>query len=114
AARLVLTATIVATAAVRTDALPGALDPSFGFGGKVLPSFNAEGVAVALDHLDRIVMVGTRKVNGHSQIVVARFNTTGVSLDLGFGTGGVAIGSFGSNADNVAAAVAIDAANRVI
>jgi uncharacterized delta-60 repeat protein len=116
ASRLAFTAAIVAVTLVRADAVPGILDPSFGFDGRVLSTVNADPAAIAIDHLGRMVVVGTRKVNGHSQIVVARFDPPdAVSLDLNFGDFGIAIGNFGgNNVDNVAVGVAIDDVNRVI
>ena len=109
-------AAIVAVTLVRADAVPGILDPSFGFDGRVLSTVNADPSAIAIDHLGRMVVAGTRKVNGHSQIVVAHFDPPdAVSLDLTFGDFGIAIGNFGGNdVDNVAVGVAIDDVNRVI
>jgi uncharacterized delta-60 repeat protein len=70
----------------------GALDPSFGSGGKVqtdiiLP-FGAKRFGFALDGLDRIVLTYTHGDFGvETDFAVARFNTNG-TLDPSFGAGG--------------------------
>jgi uncharacterized delta-60 repeat protein len=117
ALRIALSAVLIAATLVKTDASSGAIDTTFGLDGTgtVLSTFMAEGTAVAIDHNRQIVVAGMRKVNGHSQIVVARYDPSGITLDLTFGNFGIAIGSIGDlDADNVSVAVAIDNANRVI
>jgi uncharacterized delta-60 repeat protein len=115
AARFALAAALIAATLVKTDAASGVLDTTFGLDGRVLSTFVAEGNAIAIDRLGNIVVAGTRQVDGHSRIVVARYDPSGITLDLTFGNFGLAIGSIGDlGADNVAVAVAIDNANRVI
>ena len=116
-ARIALSAALIAASLIRIQAASGVIDTTFGRDGtgRVLSSFLAEGAAIAIDHLDRIVVAGVQQVNGHSQVVVARYDPTGITLDLTFGNFGLAVGSIGDpDADNVAVAVAIDTANRVI
>jgi len=117
ASRIALAAALIAATLVTTDASSGVIDTTFGRDGTgtVLSTFMAEGTAMAIDHNGQLVVAGTQQANGHSQIVVARFDPSGVTLDLTFGNFGIAIGSIGDlDADNVAVAVAIDNANRVI
>ena len=117
ATRIALSVGLIAATLIKVDASSGVIDTTFGRNGTgtVLSTFVAEGAAIAIDHNGQIVVAGTQQVNGHSQIVVARFDPTGITLDLTFGNFGIAIGSIGNvNADNVAVAVAIDNANRVI
>src|SRR5207249_1071283 len=81
----------------RTVPSAGALDPTFGVGGKVttgtIDDFCDEGpgsvsaAAVAIQPVDgKIVVVGTSSV-GHHSFAVARYNPDG-SLDNTFGTNG--------------------------
>src|SRR5215467_12918055 len=117
ALRIALSAALVAAALVKTDAASGVIDTTFGRDGTgtVVSTFMAEGTAIAIDHNQQIVVAGMQQVNGHSQIVVARYDPTGITLDLTFGNFGIAIGSIGrTDADNVVVAIAIDNANRVI
>jgi uncharacterized delta-60 repeat protein len=117
ASKIALSAALVSAMLIKIDASSGVIDTTFGRDGTgtVLSTFMAEGAAIAIDHNQQIVVAGTQKVNGHSQIVVARYDPSGITLDLTFGNFGIAIGSIGPvDADNVAVAVAIDNANRVI
>ncbi len=87
---LVLGASSVPTA-------PGSLDPTFGDAGRVLTSFESRGVAraIAIQDDGKIVIVGrigtyrTGPAGGTRDIAVTRYLPDG-SLDLTFGTGGVA------------------------
>jgi uncharacterized delta-60 repeat protein len=115
--RVFFAAALIAVALVKTDAASGVIDTTFGLDGTgtVLSTFVAEGTAMAIDHNGQIVVAGMQKVNGHSQIIVARYDPSGITLDLTFGNFGVAVGSIGDlDADNVVVGVAIDNANRVI
>lgn len=80
----------------------GALDTTFGAGGKVTTAFGAEqGSSFARAHSlaiqwdGKIVVAGEAFV-GAFKFALARYNTNG-TLDAGFGTGGKAITSFGFN-----------------
>jgi uncharacterized delta-60 repeat protein len=117
ASRIALCAALISATLVKTDAASGVIDTTFGRDGTgtVVSAFMAEGTAIAIDHNQQIVVAGMQQVNGHSQIVVARYDPTGITLDLTFGNFGIAVGSIGrTDADNVVVAIAIDNANRVI
>ena len=117
ALRIALSAALIAATLIKTDAASGVIDTTFGRDGTgtVLSTFMAEGTAIAIDHNGQIVVAGMQQLDGHSRIVVARYDPSGITLDLTFGNFGIAIGSIGDlDADNVAVAVAIDNANRVI
>ncbi|HEX3149657.1 MAG TPA: putative Ig domain-containing protein [Gemmataceae bacterium] len=93
----------------------GALDPTFGTGGKVVTAFGAAddyGYSVGIDGLGRIVVGGFTLNAGDSEFAVARYSASGV-LDPTFGSGGKAITSFGPGGDT-AYSLAIDSANRVV
>ena len=115
--RIALSGALIAATLIKIDASSGVIDTTFGRDGTgtLLSTFMAEGTAIAIDHNQQIVVAGMQKANGHSQIVVARYDPSGVTLDLTFGNFGIAVGNIGrTDADNVAVAVAIDNANRVI
>src|SRR5215470_5326452 len=110
-------AALIAARLGKIDAASGVIDTTFGRDGTgtVLSTFAEEGTAIAIDHNGQIVVAGMQQLDGHSRIVVARYDPSGITLDLTFGNFGIAIGSIGDlDADNVAVAVAIDDANRVI
>ncbi len=72
------------------QASPGALDTSFGTGGKVLTSFGTpddEADDVALQKDGKIIAAGYAWIGGHGDFALARYNANG-SLDTTFGTGG--------------------------
>lgn len=115
--RLACFAGLIAATLVKIHASSGVIDTTFGRDGTgtVLSTFAAEGTAIAIDHNQQLVVAGMQNINGHSQIVVARYDPSGITLDLTFGNFGIAIGSIGrTDADNVVVAIAIDDANRVI
>jgi len=115
--RIALSTALIAAALVKTDAASGVIDTTFGRDGTgtVLSTFAEEGTAIAIDHNGQIVVAGMQQLDGHSRIVVARYDPSGITLDLTFGNFGIAIGSIGDlDADNVAVGVAIDNANRII
>lgn len=94
----------------------GALDPSFGTGGRVVtPVGNGsdEAYTVALQADGKIVVAGGSS-QGASGIdfVLLRYNADG-SLDAGFGTGGKVTTSFGNQTDR-AHAVIIQSDNRIV
>jgi uncharacterized delta-60 repeat protein len=85
-----LLASLVLLAVGPAQAAPGALDTSFGTGGKVLTSFGTpddEIDDVALQKDGKIVAGGYAWVSGHGDSALARYNANG-SLDTTFGTGG--------------------------
>ena len=94
----------------------GAIDMSFGTGGKVVTpvgSGSDEAYAVALQADGKIVVAGGSH-QGASGIdfVLLRYNADG-SLDAGFGTGGKVTTSFGNQTDR-AYAVLIQSDNRIV
>jgi uncharacterized delta-60 repeat protein len=93
----------------------GALDPSFGVGGKQSIDFggyNDDASGVAIDSLGRVVLAGTAYIGGYYQFAAARLTPTGAP-DAGFGAGGKTTFFMGSDADGVGG-VAIDSQNRVV
>jgi uncharacterized delta-60 repeat protein len=87
----------------------GALDPSFGTGGKVTTAFVGEAVvhAIALQSDGKIVAAGA----AGGDFALARYNSDG-SLDTGFGTGGQVTTDFG--ADDSAADVALQSDGKIV
>jgi uncharacterized delta-60 repeat protein len=95
----------------------GALDPSFGSGGKVITDFgslsNDAAAAVAIQADGKIVVVGTTDAFGTYEFALVRYTTTG-ALDPSFGRGGKSITRFGSSPLDEAAAVAIQADGKIV
>ena len=94
----------------------GALDPSFGTGGKVstdIAGGSDEAFAVALQADGKIVVAGSSDVapKGKS-FALTRYNADG-SLDASFGTGGKVVTSFGSQSDT-AYALAIQPDGKIV
>jgi uncharacterized delta-60 repeat protein len=90
----------------------GALDATFGTGGKVFTAIgtvNDRGDAAALQSDGKIVVAG-RYTNGPSDesayrdIAVIRYGTSG-TLDAGFGSGGIVTTQIGSDADEANAVI---------
>jgi len=80
----------------------GALDPSFGVGGKVLTVFPgglSEASAVVIQPNGKIVAAGRYVVSLFSQFALARYNSNG-SLDPSFGAGGLVTTDFAGMTDN--------------
>jgi uncharacterized delta-60 repeat protein len=100
-------------ALTRYDA-SGALDPTFGTGGKVRTDFGGrfdEALAVAV-HLDgRIVVAGNSSDASGSDMAVARYNSDG-TLDPTFDGDGLALVDFGNEAS--ARAVALQPDGKVV
>src|SRR5262249_22559643 len=91
------TRTLLALAMVLSPTLvkaqsSGALDPTFGTGGKVTTDF-AGAVAVQADG-KLVVGGGAATSNGNSAFALARYNSNG-ALDASFGTGGKVTTDFG-------------------
>ncbi len=97
----------------------GALDPTFGTGGKVTTDFNNasdNALAVALQSNGKIVVAGVaspaRDSGGSPDFALARYNTNG-TLDGTFGTNGKALTDFDTRLDAVNA-VALQSDGRII
>ncbi len=93
----------------------GSLDSSFGSGGKVITAVTGGSNLIneiALDNSGHIVAAGQSHNGTKFEFTVARYESNG-SLDLSFGTGGVAITDIGVR-DNGANSVAIDGSGRIV
>lgn len=103
-------------ALVRVDA-NGALDPSFGTGGKVKVSLGTQRDSIqglALQPDGKIVATGSNASSFFAaKVAVARFNVNG-TLDSGFGNGGLALTEFHEGGLNAGTAVAIVAGGRIL
>jgi uncharacterized delta-60 repeat protein len=111
----------------------GALDPSFGDGGKVLTDFtrasNCSGCpnsrdsanALAIQRDGKIVLVGSSDARGDTDIsdhsiydfALARYNDNG-SLDSSFGRGGKVLTDFASGSSDIAEAVAVQRNGKLV
>jgi uncharacterized delta-60 repeat protein len=92
----------------------GALDPTFGTGGRVRTDFGGrfdEALAVAAQPDGRVVVTGSSSDATGSDMAVARYNSDG-ALDLSFEGDGMALVDFGSEAS--ARAVAIQPDGKVM
>jgi uncharacterized delta-60 repeat protein len=115
----VLAAALFAVAIIRPAfAAPGDVDPTFGFAGRVLNSFqqpSAEILALAVQPDGKIVAVGNIHetiTTGPSRFLVARHNTNG-SLDTSFGNGGKVVTNF-SVGPSSANAVVLQADGKIV
>ncbi len=95
----------------------GALDPTFGSGGRVLSRIGSSGdntvaIAEAIQGDDKIVVVGEWMHNSHDYFAVVRFNANG-SLDSTFGSGGKVVTAVGSIAD-FADAVSVQSDGKIV
>jgi uncharacterized delta-60 repeat protein len=94
----------------------GALDATFGTGGRLRVPTGQSGFRVAgivTDSLDRIVVAGTADGDSGNVIVLLRWNADG-SLDQTFGAAGVAVADLPFTADETVQAVAIDRFGRIL
>ena len=101
-----LAALLVLTAG-SAQATPGALDPTFGTGGKVTTSFGPTydfGNALAIQSDGKILMAGQAANALNYDFALSRYNADG-SLDSSFGSGGKVVTPIGSNSDAVFALV---------
>ena len=100
---------------VKTPAAPGALDPTFGNGGRVIGDFFdplnvALGMAIQAD--GKIVVVGEGANSNTWDFAVVRYNTDG-SLDTSFGGTGIVLTPVG-NSHDLATSVAIQADGKIV
>jgi uncharacterized delta-60 repeat protein len=116
--RIVTTLLVVCAAPAVCLAGAGDLDPTFGDGGKVITDFGfnfdtAHALAIQAD--GRIVVAG--RTLGFNTLgddfALARYNPNG-TLDATFGSGGLVTTDFASSFVDVARAVAIQAAGRIV
>jgi uncharacterized delta-60 repeat protein len=98
----------------------GQLDPTFGTGGKVITDIQgptvAQADAVVVPQPDGkvIAVASSQNINNNGQIALLRYNTDG-SLDNSFGSKGqVAFTLTSDPSSNVARAVAVDTAGRIL
>lgn len=79
----------------------GALDPTFGTGGKVLTPIGSRAQARAIDLANggRFMVAGVARISGNHDFAVARYNSDG-SLDTLFGGTGVVTTPIGTAADD--------------
>ena len=97
------------------QATPGALDPSFGAGGKVTTAVApTESVALALARQPdgKLVAAGYGTTGYNEDFALARYNADG-SLDTSFGQGGKVLTEIGSD-DNVALALALQPDGKLV
>jgi uncharacterized delta-60 repeat protein len=80
----------------------GALDPTFGSGGRVVTSFgttvNGAAFAVAVQADGKIVAGGPSNASGQDSFMLVRYNADG-SLDTGYGAGGMVTTRFATPAE---------------
>jgi uncharacterized delta-60 repeat protein len=108
-----LSALLLAGAAV---AAGGALDTSFGKGGRVTTSFAGYGdtaYAVAIQRDGKIVAAGSGDGGPHFAFVLARYAKNG-ALDTSFGRGGKVRTSFPGKLDDGASAVGIQRDGKIV
>ena len=97
----------------------GALDPSFGTGGKVMTAVggaaggnNDQALAVAVQADGKIVIAGRSQQAGDDDFLLVRYNADG-SLDASFGNGGKVVTDFAGGTD-VARAIVIQADGKIV
>lgn len=102
------------TVALTRYTAAGALDGSFGSGGKVVVALGTQTTAngVAIDGAGNIVVVGDIRDGDDTDILVMRFDSSG-SADGAFGAGGVVTTDLGL-LNEKATDVAIDALGRIV
>jgi uncharacterized delta-60 repeat protein len=94
----------------------GALDPSFGAGGKVTTAFGGDFEqvsALAIQPDGKIVAAGVSDANGSPDFALARYNANG-SLDQSFGSGGRVLTDFSQQSDDEAFAIAIQPDGKIL
>ena len=98
----------------RTVPTAGALDPTFGTGGKVNFNFSFTDAVgdMALQSTGKIIVGGTTTTSSPEDFALARFNTNGTP-DTSFGTGGRVQTDVGGPSDHLAA-IAIQSDDKII
>jgi uncharacterized delta-60 repeat protein len=94
----------------------GALDSSFGSGGKVVTSISSSedrGQAVAIHTDGKIVVAGHSLIGGDWDFALTRYTTAGV-LDGSFGSGGKVTTHFGGVADDFVYGLAIQGDGKIV
>jgi uncharacterized delta-60 repeat protein len=101
--------------ATRAVAAAGALDPTFGDGGKVRTNLGGKDhdKAVAIDSHGRIVTAGTTWDGDDYDFALARYMPSG-NLDAAFGTGGLVKSDYAGGSFDYARAAAIDSRDRIV
>ncbi|HEU5064712.1 MAG TPA: PASTA domain-containing protein [Gaiellaceae bacterium] len=106
--RLLLAACLLAVLLIpAAQAAPGALDPSFGTGGKVTTALgptDAEAYGLALQPDGKLVAAGYASNGSNNDFALARYSPNG-SLDTSFGSGGKVTTSFGPSSHDGANAL---------
>jgi uncharacterized delta-60 repeat protein len=110
----IVASALFAWCAWTAQASPGALDASFGTGGKVTTLiggalYDSTGTAMALQPDGRIVVAGSRKDLNPIGFGAARYNANG-SLDATFGSGGTVV----VPVSGIPAAVALQADGKIV
>jgi uncharacterized delta-60 repeat protein len=96
----------------------GALDPTFGTGGKVTTDFlgalDATAAAVAVQHDGKVVVAGTSSTGTSGNFALARYNPDG-TLDATFGVGGKTSVNFNDiRLMDTASSVALQADGKIL
>jgi uncharacterized delta-60 repeat protein len=95
----------------------GALDPTFGTGGKVLTSFGAPAndfpVGIVIRPNGEIVVAGDHETPTTADFALARYTAAG-ALDPAFGTGGKVLTSFGATRVAFATGVALQSTGDIV
>jgi uncharacterized delta-60 repeat protein len=99
----------------RTSPAAGALDPTFGIGGRVTTRFPVpsadDGHSTVIDSLGRIIIAGNTNNGSTYHFAVARLTSAG-ALDLSFGGTGIVTIAF--SASDIANDVTVDSQNRIV
>src|SRR5262245_39163322 len=111
---LLALAMMLAPTLIYAQTQSGALDPSFGTGGKVTTDFGGSaGVSsFALQPDGKIVAAGGAFINGSPAFALARYNSNG-ALDAGFGAGGKVTTGFGGRYER-ATSVALQPDGKIV
>jgi uncharacterized delta-60 repeat protein len=94
----------------------GALDGSFGTGGKVITQIGAVNdyaSCLAVQSNGKIVAGGATQVGTNDLLAILRYNSDG-SLDNSYGTGGITVANFGEDEQDFGRALALDQLGRAV